>query len=136
MDNMTSQKMKLSIMDFFSKCDHLQKTTDLVTCIEEIRNGKLHFLCSGRNRSWLTFIGYITFFLFYIKKQIYLSSSLSCWFYFSEDEPHLQKIFIEAVVWMCTVGKVFLETSQNWQENTCVRVSFLIKLQVLGLQLY
>ena len=25
--------------------------------------------------------------------------------------------------------KVFLETSQNSQENTCVRVSFLIKLQ-------
>ena len=26
--------------------------------------------------------------------------------------------------------KVFLEISQNSQENTCVRVSFLIKLQV------
>ena len=25
--------------------------------------------------------------------------------------------------------KVFLEISQNWQENTCARVSYLIKLQ-------
>ena len=30
---------------------------------------------------------------------------------------------------------VFLEISQNSQENTCARVSFLIKLQA-GLQLY
>ena len=32
--------------------------------------------------------------------------------------------------------EVFLKRSQNLQENTCARVSFLIKLQVLGLQLY
>ena len=32
--------------------------------------------------------------------------------------------------------KVFLEISQNSQENTCVRVSFLIKLQAQGQQLY
>ena len=32
--------------------------------------------------------------------------------------------------------KVFLEISQNLQENNCARVSFLIKSQVLGLQLY
>ena len=35
----------------------------------------------------------------------------------------------EAVARICFVKKVFLEISQNWQENTCVRVSFLIKLQ-------
>ena len=35
----------------------------------------------------------------------------------------------EAVVWRCSVEKVFLEISQNLQENTCARVSFLIKLQ-------
>ena len=28
--------------------------------------------------------------------------------------------------------KMLLEILQNWQENTCVRVSFLIKLQVWG----
>ena len=32
--------------------------------------------------------------------------------------------------------KVFLEISQNSQENTCARVSFLIKLHASGLQLY
>ena len=31
---------------------------------------------------------------------------------------------------------VFLEISQNSQENNCAIVSFLIKLQTLGLQLY
>ena len=36
----------------------------------------------------------------------------------------------------CSVKKVFLEISQNSQENTCARVSFLIKLQASGLQLY
>ena len=36
----------------------------------------------------------------------------------------------------CSVKKVFLEISQNSQENTCARVSFLIKLQTWGLQLY
>ena len=35
----------------------------------------------------------------------------------------------EAVAQSCSVKKVFLEISQNSQENTCVRVSFLIKLQ-------
>ena len=42
----------------------------------------------------------------------------------------------EAVVQKCSVKKVFLEISQNSQENNCARVSFSIKLQALGLQLY
>ena len=33
----------------------------------------------------------------------------------------------EAVVQICSVKKVFLEISQNSQENTCIRVSFLIE---------
>ena len=37
-----AQKMKLSIRNFFSKCE----TADLVTFTEEILNGKLYFLCS------------------------------------------------------------------------------------------
>ena len=41
----------------------------------------------------------------------------------------------EAVVQRCSVKKMFLEISQNSQENTCVRVSFLIKLQASGLDL-
>ena len=44
--------------------------------------------------------------------------------------------FAEAVVQRCSAKKVFLEISQNSQENTCAKISFLIKLQALGLQLY
>ena len=40
-------------------------------------------------------------------------------------------LFIEAVVQRCSLKKVFLEISQNSQENTCARASFLIKLQAL-----
>ena len=48
-----------------------------------------------------------------------------------------ERRYIEAVVQRCSVKKVFLEISQNLQENTCVRVCFLIKLQAgWGLQLY
>ena len=36
----------------------------------------------------------------------------------------------EAVAQRCSFKKVFLEILQNWQENTCARVSFLMKLQV------
>ena len=36
---------------------------------------------------------------------------------------------LEAVVQMCSVKKLFLEFSQISQENTCARVSFLIKMQ-------
>ena len=36
--------------------------------------------------------------------------------------------FPEAVTQRCFVKKVFLETSQKWQQNTYARVSFLIKL--------
>ena len=45
-------------------------------------------------------------------------------------------IFSEAVARRCSVKKVFLEISQNLQENICSRVSFLIKLEDYGLQLY
>ena len=38
--------------------------------------------------------------------------------------------FLKHVAQTCSVKKVFLEISQNSQENTCARVSFLIKLQV------
>ena len=36
----------------------------------------------------------------------------------------------EAVAQRCCVKNLFLEISQNSQENTCARVPFLIKLQV------
>ena len=40
--NNTAQKMKFSIKDFLSKCDH----ADLVTFTEEILNGNFISLCS------------------------------------------------------------------------------------------
>ena len=42
----------------------------------------------------------------------------------------------EALPQRCSVRKVFLEISQNSQEDTCATVSFLIKLQASDLQLY
>ena len=42
----------------------------------------------------------------------------------------------EAVVQRCSVKEVFLKISQNPLENTCTRVSFLIKLKVSGLQFF
>ena len=45
-------------------------------------------------------------------------------------QKHLDRA--EAVVWGCSVEKVFLEISQNLQENTCARVYLLIKLQALA----
>ena len=38
----------------------------------------------------------------------------------------------EAVVPRCSVKKMFLKISQNSQENTSARVSFLIKLQAIA----
>ena len=45
-------------------------------------------------------------------------------------------IYSEAATRVVLCKKVFLEISQNSQENTCARTSFLIKLQASGLQLY
>ena len=44
-------------------------------------------------------------------------------------------VFSEAVYGRCSVKKSFPGISQNSQENTSVRVSFLINLQAWGLQL-
>ena len=41
-----------------------------------------------------------------------------------------KRLHREAVFWRCSVKKVSLEISQNSQENTCARDSFLIKFQL------
>ena len=51
------------------------------------------------------------------------------YFYFSIQHSEL-------VVQMCSVKKAFLEISQNSQENTCTRISFLIKLQAWDQSLF
>ena len=48
----------------------------------------------------------------------------------------LYKYNFQAVARRCSIKKVFREISQNSQENTCARVSLLIKLQGSDLQLY
>ena len=45
-------------------------------------------------------------------------------------------VFTEAVAHNCSVKKMFLEISQNWQEKTSTRVSFLIKLQASDMQFF
>ena len=35
-----------------------------------------------------------------------------------------------STLWRCAIKKMFLKISQNSQENTCARVSFLIKLLI------
>ena len=42
---------------------------------------------------------------------------------------------LEVVTWTFSVKKVSLQIQQNSQQNTFAKVSFLIKLQVSGLQL-
>ena len=43
------------------------------------------------------------------------------------DQFEQEKVNSEIVAWRCSVKKVFLKISQNSQENTCARVSSLIK---------
>ena len=43
------------------------------------------------------------------------------------DEAFAIQTGAEAVTRRCSVKKVFLEISRNWQENACARVSFLLK---------
>ena len=45
----TEQKMKFSIMDFFSKCDQIHRKQRIwPNLLKKIRNVKLHFLCSEK----------------------------------------------------------------------------------------
>ena len=47
----------------------------------------------------------------------------------SSKQDNCYLVLLEAVVQGSSVKKVFLEISQNSQENTCARVSFLKKLR-------
>ena len=52
--------------------------------------------------------------------------------FFVVELPSLKKFLIlEAVAQRCSVKKVFLEISQNLQENICVRVSGRMSIEVL-----
>ena len=45
----------------------------------------------------------------------------------------MSRILSVPVVWRCSLEKMFLKISQNLQENTSARISFLIKVQVATL---
>ena len=64
---------------------------------------------------------------FMISSSYYLGIIAECF-----SGAWLLEQYIEAVVQRCSVKKVFLEISQNSQEKTCARVSFLVKLQALA----
>ena len=50
-------------------------------------------------------------------------------------DKYMAYLKTEAVVRGCSVKKLFLEISQNSQEDTCARVSFLINLQDASLKI-
>ena len=55
---------------------------------------------------------------------------LNCWHFCSECyHKDAKYIYLEAATRGVPCTKVFLEISQNSQENTCARISFLIKLR-------
>ena len=54
----------------------------------------------------------------------------------SMNDGSLKQVNTEAVAQRCSVKKVFLEISQNSQENACARASFLIKLQASVLKVW
>ena len=53
-----------------------------------------------------------------------------------EESSSFTEILVKSTHRRCSIKKVFLKISQNSQGNTCARISFLIKLQESGLQLY
>ena len=63
-----------------------------------------------------------------------LSTVLSKGFDCLSHELLLAKLHAEAVSRRCSVKKMLLKISQNLQENTCARTSFLTKLQARWLQ--
>ena len=57
----------------------------------------------------------------------WLAGTLFSGHYFLHKLVYLHKhaqtgLFTQAVAQRCSVNKMFLEVSQNWQENTCARV--------------
>ena len=66
----------------------------------------------------------------------YLDLILGTWDRNCCNMENLRCFESEAAIIGLLWDKVFLEISQNSQKNSCARVSFLIKLQASGLQLY
>ena len=70
-----------------------------------------------------------------LKENIQLEMTLCGVLATPPEKSHMDTIF-RSCYQRCSIKKTFLEIAQNSPENTCVRVSFLIKLQALGLKFY
>ena len=73
--------------------------------------------------------------ILYIKKKV-IAKNRQDGEYKKKSKTWSEEAIAEAVVQRCSVKKAFLKISQNSQENTCARVSFLIKLKASAQQLY
>ena len=111
----TAQKMKFPIKDFFSKCDQIRQSTDLVTFTEEIFYGKLHFLWV-LHRSFLTLLNEL------------LSASRHLGGYFARNK-YWQKLlhqkvystYIKIASCVCFVGSRLCHILQSYLRHTaCV----------------
>ena len=71
----------------------------------------VYFLCTKRLFSWRKFL-------------------------IMDNIKNTPQIKSETVIQRCSINKVFLDISQNSQENAFARVSFLIKLQPSDLRIY
>ena len=111
--NVTIKKMKFFIKGFFCKCDQFRNFLRIwshLLSISLMENFILCAVCCAQDLLWITKLG-VTVNKYYPKKVLpshYLLRS-----------SHRR----------CSIKKGFLKISQNSQENTLARVSFIIKMQ-------
>ena len=61
--------------------------------------------------------------------QKYRHTSNVMFVFLTQNQKNKKRGDIEAIARRCSLKKVLLEMSQNSQENTCAKVSFLMKLR-------
>ena len=121
---------------FVSKYYEISETLDLCD-IRWVRNKQKNIHYPSKTFSRLKILDYI-FILDNLKESIVKAVITHRWLLKWSIKICVPKELrrVEAVIWRYSVEKVFLEISQNSQENTCAKVSFLIKLHACGLHLY
>ena len=89
------------------KCHYAKYYSSVFSSIRT-KNGDLQKIRTGKIPNTDTFYAMAVCYLFDKDKVKFIWSEIS----------------VEAVAWRCSVEKMFLEISQNSQENTCATVSF------------
>ena len=92
-----------------------------------------YILHSEREQIYFIDIIYIYIYIYILHKQTYTHTYIKTFFVNHVEISILEHR--EAVLQRCSLKKVFVEISENSQENVCARVSLLIKLQASSLQL-